>query len=161
MATNSHDCESPFSTNGGALEFALAVGAAVILRLCTGLHGYSGQGTPPKFGDYEAQRHWMEITLHTPAAEWYVETPANDLGYWGLDYPPLSAYQSLAYGKVGAAERKRPPSLRSAPIHSHHPRILASCPYPPTRQYRSSNQRQWSWASPAAMRPHPASSSCA
>ena len=23
-----------------------------------------------------------------------METPTNPLGYWGLDYPPLSAYQS-------------------------------------------------------------------
>jgi alpha-1,3-glucosyltransferase len=49
---------------------------------------------PPKFGDYEAQRHWMELTLHTPLREWYVQTPRNDLLYWGLDYPPLTAYHS-------------------------------------------------------------------
>ena len=24
------------------------------------------------FGDYEAQRHWMEITLNTPVKEWLV-----------------------------------------------------------------------------------------
>ena len=57
-----------------------------------------GEATPPRFGDYEAQRHWMEITLHTPVREWYTETPANPLQYWGLDYPPLTAYQSLAHG---------------------------------------------------------------
>ena len=55
------------------------------------------------FGDYEAQRHRMEITLHTPLGEWYRQTPSNDLGYWGLDYPPLTAYQSWAYGRVVAA----------------------------------------------------------
>lgn len=64
----------------------------------------SGQGNPPMYGDYEAQRHWMEITLHTPISEWYVDSAANDLSYWGLDYPPLSAYQSLAYGKVPTSE---------------------------------------------------------
>mmetsp|Transcript_32802 Transcript_32802/g.93084 ORF Transcript_32802/g.93084 Transcript_32802/m.93084 type:complete len:243 (-) Transcript_32802:1507-2235(-) len=79
---------------------ALIIGIAMLLRLCIGLHGYSGQGNPPMFGDYEAQRHWMEITLHTPAAEWYIDTPDNNLTYWGLDYPPLSAYQSLAYGQA-------------------------------------------------------------
>mmetsp|Transcript_35764 Transcript_35764/g.92868 ORF Transcript_35764/g.92868 Transcript_35764/m.92868 type:complete len:489 (+) Transcript_35764:408-1874(+) len=75
-------------------------GLAVLVRFGVGLHGYSGQGRPPMYGDYEAQRHWMEITLHTPVAEWYVDTNANNLSYWGLDYPPLSAYQSYAYGKV-------------------------------------------------------------
>ena len=39
-----------------------AIGA-VLLRLLIGLHGYSGQGVAPRFGDYEAQRHWMEITV--------------------------------------------------------------------------------------------------
>ena len=42
------------------------------------------------FGDYEAQRHWMEITLHLPSRDWYF----HDLPYWGLDYPPLTAYLS-------------------------------------------------------------------
>ncbi|CAG9466096.1 unnamed protein product [Pedinophyceae sp. YPF-701] len=52
------------------------------------------------YGDYEAQRHWMEITLHTPLNEWYVETERNPLQYWGLDYPPVSAFQSLLYGAL-------------------------------------------------------------
>lgn len=26
----------------------------------------------------------------------YVQTEDNDLGYWGLDYPPLSGYQASA-----------------------------------------------------------------
>ena len=48
------------------------------------------------FGDYEAQRHWMEITIHTPPQLWY----KYDLQYWGLDYPPLTAYVSWICGKV-------------------------------------------------------------
>ena len=32
----------------------------------------AGAGKPPKFGDYEAQRHWMEITVNTPMREWCV-----------------------------------------------------------------------------------------
>ena len=44
------------------------------------------------YGDYEAQRHWMEITLNLPIQDWYRETKDNDLLYWGLDYPPLTAY---------------------------------------------------------------------
>ena len=73
---------------------------AVLLRLCCGLFGYSGKGTPPMFGDFEAQRHWLEITANTKMTEWYVETPQNDLLYWGLDYPPLTAYVSYMYGKL-------------------------------------------------------------
>eukprot|EP00250_Pteridium_aquilinum_P008093 c17665_g1_i1 orf=164-1666(+) len=68
------------------------------IRILVSLHSYSGAGTPPRFGDYEAQRHWMEITLHTPVREWYTNTSHNDLRYWGLDYPPLTAYQSLFHG---------------------------------------------------------------
>ena len=30
----------------------------------------SGAGKPPMYGDYEAQRHWMEITTNLPAREW-------------------------------------------------------------------------------------------
>ena len=31
----------------------------------------SGAGKGPMFGDYEAQRHWMEITYNLPITEWY------------------------------------------------------------------------------------------
>ena len=48
-------------------------------------------------GDYEAQRHWMEITAHLPISQWYF----YDLQYWGLDYPPLTAYHSWLLGKIG------------------------------------------------------------
>jgi alpha-1,3-glucosyltransferase len=46
------------------------------------------------YGDYEAQRHWMELTIHLPMREWYT----YDVHYWGLDYPPLTAYVSWACG---------------------------------------------------------------
>lgn len=52
------------------------------------------------FGDYEAQRHWMEITVNLPHSEWYHNSTRNDLLYWGLDYPPLTAYHSWLCGKV-------------------------------------------------------------
>lgn len=48
-------------------------------------------------GDYEAQRHWMEITTQLPVSQWYF----HDLEYWGLDYPPLTAYHSWLLGKIG------------------------------------------------------------
>src|SRR5690348_2416449 len=61
-------------------------------------HSMAGQSTPPMYGDYEAQRHWMEITLNLPISEWYHNTTQNDLLYWGLDYPPLTAYLSFLFG---------------------------------------------------------------
>uniref|UniRef100_F1L3G4 Alpha-1,3-glucosyltransferase n=1 Tax=Ascaris suum TaxID=6253 RepID=F1L3G4_ASCSU len=61
---------------------------------------YSGRHSPPMFGDFEAQRHWMEITVHLPLKQWYVNGSDNDLNYWGLDYPPLTAFHSYALGKI-------------------------------------------------------------
>ena len=74
--------------------------AAVLFRSCVSLHGYSGEGVPPMYGDYEAQRHWMEVTVNLPPRAWYVHGADNDLQYWGLDYPPLSAYLSWLLGLV-------------------------------------------------------------
>jgi ALG6, ALG8 glycosyltransferase family len=48
------------------------------------------------YGDFEAQRHWMEVTLHLPLREWYY----YDTQWWGLDYPPLTAYVSLLFAKL-------------------------------------------------------------
>ncbi|XP_046839200.1 dolichyl pyrophosphate Man9GlcNAc2 alpha-1,3-glucosyltransferase-like [Xenia sp. Carnegie-2017] len=52
------------------------------------------------YGDYEAQRHWMEITYNLPIKNWYVNSTFNDLQYWGLDYPPLTAYHSWFCGFI-------------------------------------------------------------
>ncbi|KAM7265390.1 hypothetical protein ACFE04_003073 [Oxalis oulophora] len=71
---------------------------AFFIRVAVSLHSYSGAATPPKFGDYEAQRHWMEITVNLPVKDWYTNSTSNDLTYWGLDYPPLTAYQSFVHG---------------------------------------------------------------
>ncbi|XP_065184209.1 dolichyl pyrophosphate Man9GlcNAc2 alpha-1,3-glucosyltransferase-like [Sycon ciliatum] len=73
---------------------------AAIVRQCVSLGSYSGYGKPPMHGDFEAQRHWQEITVNLPANEWYHPTPDNDLLYWGLDYPPLTAYHSWLCGQV-------------------------------------------------------------
>ncbi|KAI0729617.1 glycosyltransferase family 57 protein [Fomitopsis betulina] len=75
-----------------------AVLASVWVKWSIGLGSYSGQSTPPMYGDYEAQRHWMELTIHLPLREWYT----YDLQYWGLDYPPLTAYISWICGVVGS-----------------------------------------------------------
>ncbi|KAI0136723.1 glycosyltransferase family 57 protein [Xylariales sp. AK1849] len=69
-----------------------------LFRWAAGLWGYSGFQNPPMFGDYEAQRHWMEVTTQLPISQWYF----HDLQWWGLDYPPLTAYHSWLLGKIGA-----------------------------------------------------------
>ncbi|RKF78917.1 putative dolichyl pyrophosphate Man9GlcNAc2 alpha-1,3-glucosyltransferase [Golovinomyces cichoracearum] len=69
-----------------------------LFRWAAGLWGYSGFQNPPRFGDYEAQRHWMEITTQLPISQWYF----HDLEWWGLDYPPLTAYHSWVLGKLGS-----------------------------------------------------------
>ena len=57
--------------------FALLVAASV--RHFVSLHPHSGQATPPMYGDYEAQRHWMEVTWQLPVGDWYRNTTDNDL----------------------------------------------------------------------------------
>ena len=42
----------------------------VIIKLGVALFPYSGKNHPPMFGDYEAQRHWMEITVNLPIQDW-------------------------------------------------------------------------------------------
>ncbi|NXV49604.1 ALG6 glucosyltransferase, partial [Uria aalge] len=56
---------------------------------------FLGAGKPPMYGDYEAQRHWQEVTYNLPIRQWYFNTSDNNLLYWGLDYPPLTAYHSF------------------------------------------------------------------
>ncbi|WAR23270.1 ALG6-like protein [Mya arenaria] len=73
---------------------------AVLARWCVSLGDYSGAGKPPMFGDYEAQRHWQEVAVNLPVQEWYKNSSRNDLMYWGLDYPPLTAYHSYLCGLV-------------------------------------------------------------
>ncbi|KAL5281180.1 ALG6 family protein [Megaselia abdita] len=80
--------------------FILITSFAVALRAIVSQYDYSGHKTPPMFGDYEAQRHWQEITINLPVLQWYENSTRNDLMYWGLDYPPLTAYHSWTMGKI-------------------------------------------------------------
>lgn len=59
-----------------------------------------GQGNPPKFGDLEAHRHWMEITFNIPMKNWYDNSENNPSNYWPLDYPPLSGYLGYLMSKI-------------------------------------------------------------
>ncbi|KAL0221434.1 hypothetical protein RCL1_001288 [Eukaryota sp. TZLM3-RCL] len=70
------------------------------VRILIGFGPFSGHNSPPIYGDFEAQRHWLEITVNLPLSQWYVNSTDNDLNYWGLDYPPLTAYHSYIMGKV-------------------------------------------------------------
>ena len=85
---------------------ALGIAGGLLVRALVALGGWSGRGRPPMYGDFEAQRHWIELTLHLPPAEWY----RYDLQYWGLDYPPLTAWTSLLCGWVASGF----PRLRTA-----------------------------------------------
>jgi len=93
--------ESIVATTGASLTPASVtlIASLILLRALVAFHPFSGEGDDhggdaAYGGDYEAQRHWMEITLHLPVSEWYW----HDLHYWGLDYPPLTAYVSLICG---------------------------------------------------------------
>jgi alpha-1,3-glucosyltransferase len=44
----------------------------VCIYCCDWLLVVAGAGKAPMFGDYEAQRHWMEITYNLPITEWYM-----------------------------------------------------------------------------------------
>lgn len=93
-----YDFLAPFRPAGSQwMTHYVIIIFALIIRLAIGLGPYSGMNTPAMFGDFEAQRHWMEITQHLPISEWYW----FDLQYWGLDYPPLTAYHSYLLGKIG------------------------------------------------------------
>jgi alpha-1,3-glucosyltransferase len=80
-----------------------AVSAVALLRVLVGYQPHSGQdnyhGSHATYGgDFECQRHWMELTWQLPLSEWYW----YDLEYWGLDYPPLTAYVSWLCGALSS-----------------------------------------------------------
>ena len=76
----------------GSLLFIVMIRAALFTQ------SYSGHYTPPLYGDYEAQRHWMEITVNFPTELWYKDTYETDPAYWKIDYPPLTAWHSFFCG---------------------------------------------------------------
>ncbi|CUI14081.1 GPI-anchored surface protein, putative [Bodo saltans] len=82
-----------------AMVLALILMVSLLLRWWVAMSSpHSGYKAPPMHGDFEAQRHWIELTTHLPLSDWYVQGPSNNLTYWGLDYPPLTAYHSMALG---------------------------------------------------------------
>lgn len=95
------------SENGTYLVLGTAILLSVLFKWITGLGNWSGRASPPMYGDLEAQRHWMEITLHLPRSRWY----HYDLQYWGLDYPPLTAIVSRWCAQVAILLPNLAPSL--------------------------------------------------
>lgn len=85
--------------HGVAAASALAL-AALSLRATVSLSPFSGKGRPPMYGDAECQRHWMEVAVNLPIGEWYRNTLANDLLYWGPDYPPATMGLSWIAGMI-------------------------------------------------------------
>lgn len=81
-------------------EMIAAIFGALALRSIISMNSYSGFNQAPMFGDYEAQRHWQEVTINLDVKQWYTNSTHNDLQYWGLDYPPLTAYHSYLTGRV-------------------------------------------------------------
>ncbi|EFC49982.1 dolichyl pyrophosphate Man9GlcNAc2 alpha-1,3-glucosyltransferase [Naegleria gruberi] len=89
------------SSENGKLKvqnlWILIVVIGILFRIVLAFYQpHSGKSTPPMFGDFEAQRHWIEVTSNLPISEWYF----YDLEYWGLDYPPLTAFHHYLMGKV-------------------------------------------------------------
>lgn len=103
-----------FLPAGTPLSFTVLWLAGITARLILAPYGHSGFAVPPMHGDFEAQRHWMEITIHTPPHEWYVNTSQNDLLYWGLDYPPGSAWGAASMGHVAHAMVPHAVALRTS-----------------------------------------------
>lgn len=97
---------------------------ALLVRCATSLHPYSGAGTPPMYGDYEAHRHWMEVTVNLNIGEWYAASADNDLQYWGIDYPPLSAYLSWVVGQLAARTHPQLVALHTSRGHESAPTKL-------------------------------------
>jgi len=73
----------------------LIILVAILLRTCLSLTPYSGENDPPKFGDFECHRTWMEVTYNLPIEKWYNDTIYSNSSYWPIDYPPLCAYTHL------------------------------------------------------------------
>jgi len=72
----------------------------LLLRCCVGLHPHSGLNDPPTYGEFEAQRHMLEIAFSLPLDNWYVNGTGNDLSYWGISYPPVAAYVAWLWGHL-------------------------------------------------------------
>lgn len=74
----------------------------------------TGRDTPPMYGDFEAQRHWMEITIHKPMREWYTYGPE----WWQLDCE-LSPCVSLCLWSLTGSNRSASDSVYQLHLRSN------------------------------------------
>ena len=75
----------------------------------------AGAGDAPKFGDYEAQRHWMEITMHTPVSDWWVLLMGSAVNYRNMLALMLVASVAVAGAAcVGTRQHQTTTSLTGA-----------------------------------------------
>ncbi|KND00681.1 dolichyl-P-Glc:Man(9)GlcNAc(2)-PP-dolichol alpha-1,3-glucosyltransferase [Spizellomyces punctatus DAOM BR117] len=96
LGITSHWYTLLLESKGGHLALFSTYLFTIFIKWCVSLNGYSGQGVPPLYGDFEAQRHWLELTVILPREKWY----RYDLQYWGLDYPLITAYHSWVMGII-------------------------------------------------------------
>ena len=40
----------------------------------------------------------MELTTNLAPSSWYADSEVNEIGYWSLDYPPLTAIHEYGMG---------------------------------------------------------------
>ena len=65
---------------------------SIVVRCAVGFHPHSGESKPPMFGDYEAQRHWMELTVALPPKDWYALP--RTLAFTPLPHTPAPAWHT-------------------------------------------------------------------
>ncbi len=95
-----------------SLTFVMLI--AVLIRALVSTNYYSGENDPPKFGDFECHRFWMETTHHFPPTQWYVNGPHMNTTYWPMDYPPLCAYAHWAMSQIVAVVTPQAIQLQSS-----------------------------------------------
>ena len=63
---------------------------SLVFRWIISMGPYSGQGKGPLHGDFEAQRHWMELTNHLPVWDPWTKTGGPGPGKSALTGPRLA-----------------------------------------------------------------------
>lgn len=71
---------------------------AIVIRIIVALGSYSGEKEGPYYGDFQAHRNWMSITVNRPITMWYDEH--EEQPWWRIDYPPIAAYLSYIFGRL-------------------------------------------------------------
>lgn len=136
------------------LSILIAILLVLWVKFSVSLGSYSGAETPPVRGDLEAQRHWIALTasslsspilapsksiISVPISEWYF----HDHTYWGLDYPPLTAYHSLLLGAVARLTSRTAAFIELRPPTTSSPEILAEWEGRMSAMEKAGDMKQW------------------